>query len=94
LPDAQSGTPALPDASEDALDSALTDLAARLKVGKDAIQITSVEKRMWSDSSLGCPQPGMMYSQVITPGFLIKLTAGGKVYTYHSSLLSAVLCEK
>lgn len=94
LPDAQSGTPALPDASEEAIDSALTDLAARLKVGKDAIQITSVEKRMWGDTSLGCPQPGVMYAQVVTPGFLIQLTAGGKAYAYHASLLNAVLCEK
>jgi len=94
LPVAVGTTPLLPDGSEDALDSAMTDLASRLKLGKDAIQIASVEKRMWSDSSLGCPKPGMMYSQVITPGFLIQLTAGGKVYTYHASLLQAVLCEK
>jgi hypothetical protein len=94
LPKTGTASPALPDASEVALETAMDDLATRLQVTKDAIQITSVETRMWSDASLGCPQPGMMYAQVITPGFLIQLTADGKDYTYHASLNSAVLCEK
>lgn len=83
----------LPDGSEVALEKALSDLAARLKIDTSAIQVVSVEKRMWSDASLGCPQPGMMYAQVITPGFLIRLSAQGKTYTYHTSLTHAVLCE-
>ncbi len=83
----------LPEGSEVALERALADLAARLNVDKSAIQVAGVEKRMWSDASLGCPQPGMMYAQVITPGFLIRLIAEGKTYTYHTSLTHAVLCE-
>ena len=27
----------------------------------------------WNDSSLGCPQPGLFYAQVITPGYLRSL---------------------
>lgn len=83
-----------PDGSEAALEAALADLEARLHIARSEIQVQTVEKRMWSDASLGCPQPGMMYAQVITPGFLIRLSAGGKVYTYHTSLTHAVLCEK
>jgi len=84
----------LPDGSEDAIAAALDDLTGRLAVDKGAVEIVAVEKRMWSDTSLGCPQPGMMYAQVITPGFLIQLKACGKAYTYHASLNRAVLCEK
>lgn len=83
----------LPDGSEAALEAAIADLAARLNVDRSAIQVVGVEKRMWSDASLGCPQPGMMYAQVITPGFLIRLSVEGKAYTYHTSLTHAVLCE-
>jgi len=83
----------LPDGSEAALEAAISDLAARLNVGRNAIQVVGVEKRMWSDASLGCPRPGMMYAQVITPGFLIRLSAQGRVYTYHASLTHAALCE-
>lgn len=94
LPTTGAGTPTLPEASEVALEAAMDDLTARLQVAKNSVQIVSVEKRMWSDSSLGCPQPGLVYSQVITPGFLIRLGVGGKEYAYHTSLLNAVLCEK
>lgn len=84
----------LPDASEVALEAALEDLAARLRLDRDAIQVLSVEKRMWNDASLGCPEPGKMYAQVITPGFLVRLEAEGATYEYHTSLTHAVLCEK
>ena len=94
IPKTISGPTTLPDGSEDALAAALDDLTGRLSVDRSAVEIVSVEKRMWGDTSLGCPQPGMMYAQVITPGFLIQLKAGSKVYTYHASLIRAVLCEK
>lgn len=84
---------ALPEGSEVALEAAIADLASRLNIPEADIRVASVEKRMWSDASLGCPQPGMMYAQVITPGFIIRLSAQGKVYTYHTSLTWAVLCE-
>ncbi len=97
-PSAPGATPVVPsvsspEGSEVALEEALADLAERLKVDKSAIRVESIEKRMWSDASLGCPQPGMMYAQVITPGFLIRLNAQGRVYTYHTSLTHVVLCE-
>lgn len=84
---------ALPEGSEVALEAAIADLAARLNIAEADVRVDGVEKRMWNDASLGCPQPGMMYAQVITPGFLIRLSAGGKAYTYHTSLTRAVLCE-
>jgi cation transport ATPase len=32
----------------------------------DNIVLVSAQAMQWSDSSLGCPQPGMVYAQVIT----------------------------
>jgi hypothetical protein len=47
----------------------------------------------WSDSSLGCPEPGVTYAQVITPGYLIELSTGGLTYEVHTDLNGrAVIC--
>ncbi|MDX1408310.1 MAG: hypothetical protein R3330_09255, partial [Saprospiraceae bacterium] len=40
---------------------------------------------VWPDSSLGCPQKGMVYADVLTPGYLIVLSADGREYEYHTS---------
>lgn len=48
----------------------------------------------WPDSSLGCPQPGMMYMQMITPGFKVMLEAGGEVYPVHVAGSHAVVCVR
>lgn len=71
------------------------DLARRLGVPEDELVVVALEEVQWSDGSLGCPQPGMMYVQVITPGFLVVLQAGGEKYEYHTDLAGRfVLCEE
>jgi len=69
------------------------DLAERLGVATDAIKVVSVEPMQWSDTSLGCPKPGMAYATVITPGFKIVLEAEGKMYEYHTGSNNFVLCQ-
>lgn len=63
---------------------AVNDLALRLDVATSAISVESVEEVMWSNGGLGCPQPGMMYTQVITDGLRIVLDYDGSEYAYHS----------
>lgn len=60
------------------------DLAGRITVDIEAIAVTKIEAVQWSDSSLGCPEPGMAYLTVITPGYRISLEVEGKVYYYHT----------
>ncbi len=56
--------------------------------------MVAVEAVEWSDISLGCPQPGMRYARVRTPGFRLVLQAG-KEYEYHTDIgRFAVLCEE
>jgi hypothetical protein len=62
--------------------------------GVGEITLLSAEAVQWRDSSLGCPQPGMNYLMVITPGYLIKLEAGGAIYEYHASASRAVYCDQ
>jgi hypothetical protein len=77
-----------------AVQAAQADLAEKLGVEKGAIEVLSVEAVDWPDASLGCPQPGMMYAQVITPGFRVLLGVEGQVYEYHTDRgQTAVLCQ-
>lgn len=70
------------------------DLASRLGVAADTVAVTGVTPTEWPDSGLGCAVPGEMSLQVITPGYRLLLSSGGKAYTYHTdSSRSVVLCE-
>jgi hypothetical protein len=70
------------------------DLAGRLGLEPDQIELVSVQAVEWSDTSLGCPQPGMMYAQVITPGYRVTLEAEGQTYDYHTNQSDhVVLCQ-
>lgn len=63
---------------------AMEDLAKRLDIGVEEIDLISLENVVWRDGSLGCPQPGMAYIQVLVDGLRMRLRAGGKTYHYHS----------
>jgi hypothetical protein len=76
------------------VDKAIKDLSDRLDTQRDEIVFQSVEAVQWRDSSLGCPRPGMNYLQVITPGYLIRLEAGGEIYEYHTDKENVVYCEQ
>jgi len=85
----------VPDDARAAVAWAIEDLASRLHVPAEAIAPLSIEAVEWRDSSLGCPQPGHMYLQVITPGYRFVLRVDGATYEYHSArgAEQAVLCE-
>jgi hypothetical protein len=76
------------------LDMAVLDLRERLGVGSHEIEIVSVEPTEFPDTSLGVPQEGEMYAQMITPGYVIRLRAGGQVYTYHGGANHVVLASQ
>jgi hypothetical protein len=59
-------------------------LAQEFKVRTDQIQIKAIKAVVWSDSSLGCPQIGITYTQVLTSGFLVRLEAQEQQYLYHT----------
>ncbi|HEX8968789.1 MAG TPA: hypothetical protein VF937_12965 [Chloroflexota bacterium] len=89
------GSNASPD-QQMATDAAVQDAAAHLGVNPGDLRVDHVEQRQWADSSLGCPRPGIMYSQIVTPGFLILLSAGSnRQLEYHSDGRGrVVLCKE
>jgi hypothetical protein len=71
----------------------LADAAVRADVEISDVVILSIDAVEWSDASLGCPQPDMMYAQVITPGFRVVVEAAGSILEYHTDLRqTTVLC--
>ena len=59
-------------------------LAQKLKINVNQIQLSRIEAVVWPDASLGCPQLGIMYTQVLTPGYKLWLEVNGQTYPYHT----------
>ena len=68
------------------LELAKLDLAERLELADtDPIRLVTIGKVDWGNTSLGNPKQGMMYAEVIVPGFKMLLEADGAFYMYHTS---------
>lgn len=50
-----------------------------------AIQVIVAEEVTWSDGSLGCPEPGMAYTQALVPGYRVILDAGGERLSFNAA---------
>jgi hypothetical protein len=62
----------------------VADAAKRFGVSANAVVITRAEQVTWSDGSLGCPEPGRMYTQALVPGFRLTATSSAGALVYHS----------
>jgi hypothetical protein len=80
---------------QDLLTKILTDLQEREGVDREGIVIERAEAVVWPDGSIGCPQPGLMYPQVLTPGYFVVLRVGDDLYNYHAGESGGFkLCEQ
>jgi hypothetical protein len=70
--------------------AAIEDAAQRTSVRVADVTVLSAESVTWPDGSLGCPQPGMNYTQALVPGYRILVQAGGQVLRYHAGTRGAV----
>lgn len=70
---------------EEATRSARADAAQRSGLAAESIELVKAEAVTWPDGSLGCPKPGMGYTQALVPGYRIRLRAKGAVLDYHLS---------
>ncbi|MGZ5403026.1 MAG: hypothetical protein ACXWDL_00120 [Nocardioides sp.] len=89
-----STSPSVPGAQSPQARAATADLASRLDVGQDEIAVVAVEAVTWRDGSLGCAEPGMMYTQALVDGHRIRLAVGTEEYEYHDGgQRGPFLCE-
>lgn len=65
---------------EDMLTKVKNDLSSKL--GHDNMELVRAQAVTWSDGSMGCPNPGMMYTQMLISGYHVILKADGKNWDY------------
>ena len=62
----------------------VADAAKRFNVAESAVVLTRAEQVTWPDGSLGCPQPGRMYTQMLVEGFRVAAKTAEGELTYHT----------
>jgi hypothetical protein len=68
----------------------VADAARRLSVSTSAVVLTRAERVTWPDGSLGCPEPGRIYTQAVVAGFrLVAETTEGQLL-YHTDALGRI----
>ena len=63
----------------------LADARSRSGVDPQRVRVVHSESVTWRDGSLGCPEPGRMYTQALIPGYLIRVQADATVLEYHAN---------
>ncbi|MEO0615075.1 MAG: hypothetical protein AAFY69_02970 [Pseudomonadota bacterium] len=92
----------LPDGTQRALESAEINISMRavavlseaMSIPISQVTVVSVRPVDWPDSSIGCPQPGQAYAQVITPGHKIAVRARGEIHVLHEAGGKPFLCKR
>lgn len=75
--------PVVPDDAEVA--HAVADLADRLGVSMTDVSLLDARLVTWRNGAVGCPEPGLAYTQAEVPGSLIVLRVGQVSYRYHAA---------
>jgi hypothetical protein len=90
-----SGAPVNGEVPERVLAAILEDAARRTGADPATATILRAEAVTWSDGSLGCPEPGMFYTQALVDGYWVVLELGGTTLDYRVGARGAFrLCEE
>lgn len=76
------GEPVTGEVPPDVLDAIVADAARQTGIGEDEIEVLRAESITWNDGSLGCPEPGMMYTQALVDGYRVVVDADGRELDY------------
>ncbi|MGH2427785.1 MAG: hypothetical protein ACRDGV_02690 [Candidatus Limnocylindria bacterium] len=94
VPPEQGDAPITGEAPEELLQEILADAASRTGVEADGIEVVQAEAITWNDGSLGCPEPGMFYTQALVDGYHVIVEAAGDELDYRATTTgSFTLCE-
>jgi hypothetical protein len=81
-------TAEMPRALREAL---VSDAARRFRVAESAVVLVGAEQVTWSDGSLGCAEPGQMYTQVLVPGYRVRAKTQEGEMLYHTDVSGRVV---
>jgi len=82
------------DEAEALVEEAVADLKKQLDVGAERITVATVEPFEFRDASLGVPEPGKSYAQMIVEGYIIRLRVNERLYEYHAAGERVVLVPR
>jgi hypothetical protein len=74
--------PAKGEVPQGILDPILKEAAALANVAREQLVIVRAEPVVWNDGSLGCPEPGMEYTQALVNGYWVVINAAGQSYDF------------
>jgi len=60
----------------------LKEAAKLANVTPEQLVILRAEAVVWNDGSLGCPEPGMDYTQALVNGYWVVINAAGQTYDF------------
>ena len=69
----------------------VADAAKRFNVAESGVVLARAEQLTWSDGSLGCPEPGVAYTQMLVAGFRVDATTSAGTLTYHTDSRGSVV---
>jgi hypothetical protein len=64
------------------LDPILKEAASLANVTREQLVIVRAQSVVWNDGSLGCPEPGQMYTQALINGYWVVIEAAGQTYDF------------
>lgn len=79
---------------DELLEQVLADAANRAGVEASSLTVVRSEAVTWNDGSLGCPEPGVLYTQEIIDGYWVEIVIGDVDLDYRLNSSGALLlCE-
>ncbi len=79
---------------QDAIALAKSTLEERVGIPADTIRFAYATAAEWPDSGLGCPEKGMSYRPVLTPGYIVSLQIDDHTYIVHVAGTTAIMCNR
>jgi hypothetical protein len=72
---------------------ARADLARRLGIDTEAVELVELTSVTWPDTGMGCPEDEGGYESIAVPGYRLVLRADDEEHIYHASFESAFYCD-
>jgi hypothetical protein len=70
---------------QDLLGQMLEEAAAIAGVSVSEVTVERSAAVTWNDGSLGCPEPGQLYTQALVDGYWVVLRAGGRELDFRAT---------
>ena len=85
VPVEDSAPPIVGEAPASVMEAIMADLSGLTGAQPSAFTVIRAESVIWNDGSLGCAQPGVMYTQATVPGYWVVIDHAGTEYDYRTN---------